>query len=441
MLRAGILIAAVAVALAGCGFAPIPGMGPTMRYPSSAEVPDTPQLPPMLTAPAISDEAMERAVEAGLARSEDETWRRIEGCLTPAPLAVGGNPFAGMRMGALDPRLSRARILKQQGLLDAAYVLLVDVLCEYSDSYSKSTVLLEMVSNREETGDFESAVWFVEAWMRADESSLTGQQELARQQAERFQSAQVGMLGSLMTGQQSAQIAQMMQQSGRDMRLQLLLPAATSYARLGDRERARQKLAEAQALMAAAPPSPGARDESAHRYYQLAEASARVGDVPGAMRAYAEGERRRDHSRPELTVGTLSLVLAELGQHGEAQRVAEATLAESAAWSIEPRPGDRADPGDRYAADVERVSYQLAGAGAIEIAHTTLAEVSIARGDGAAALRHLAQYDQAHARRLAAQQATSAAMQRYAGAAGGFAGVLDTVTAQLRATGDQDRAQ
>ena len=118
MLRAGILIAAVAVALAGCGFAPMPGMGPTMRHPSSADVLETTQLPPMLTAPTISDEAMERAVEAGLARSEDETWRRIEGCLTPAPLAVGGNPFAAMRMGALDPRLSRARILKQQGLLD-----------------------------------------------------------------------------------------------------------------------------------------------------------------------------------------------------------------------------------------------------------------------------------------------------------------------------------
>src|SRR5262245_18120318 len=131
----------------------------------------------MFTPPTISDEAKERAVQAGLARSEDATWRRIEGCLTPAPLAVGGNPFAGMRMGALDPRLSRARILKQQRLLDAAYVLLVDVLCEYPDSYSKSTVLLEMVSNREETGDFEAAVWFVEAWMRADGGSLTGAQE------------------------------------------------------------------------------------------------------------------------------------------------------------------------------------------------------------------------------------------------------------------------
>jgi hypothetical protein len=269
MFRAGIVVLTVAVTLTGCGFAPIPGLGPTMRQPSSAEIPETPELPPMFTPPAISDEAMDRAVEAGLARSEDETWRRIEGCLTPAPPPAGGNPFAGMRMAGLDPRLSRARILKQQGLLDAAYVLLVDVLCEYPDASSKSTVLLEMVSNREETGDFESAVWFVEAWSRADESSLTGQQEFARQQAARFQSAQGGMLGSLMTGQQSAQLTQMMQQQGRDMRLQLLLPAATSYARLGDRERARQKLAEAQALMAAAPPSPRERDASASRYYQL----------------------------------------------------------------------------------------------------------------------------------------------------------------------------
>src|SRR5262245_56701536 len=227
MLRAGILIAAVAVALAGFGFAPIPGMGPTMRHPSSAEMPETPELPPMLTAPTISDEAMERAVEAGLARSEDETWRRIEGCLTPVPLAVGGNPFAGMRMAAFDPRLSRARILKQQGLLDAAYVLLVDVLCEYRDGFSKSTVLLEMVSNREETGDFESAVWFVEAWTRADESSLTGQQERMRQQAERFQSMQRGMLGSLMTSQQSAELARAMQRGGLHMRVRVVWADAT----------------------------------------------------------------------------------------------------------------------------------------------------------------------------------------------------------------------
>ena len=441
MLRAGAVVLAVAVTLTGCGFAPIPGMGPTMRQPSSTEISQTSELPPMLTAPTISDEAMERAVEAGLARSEDETWRRIEGCLTPAPLAAGGNPFAGMRMAGLDPRLSRARVLKQQGLLDAAYVLLVDVLCEYTDGNSKSTVLLEMVSNREETGDFETAVWFVEAWSRADESSLTGQQEFARQQAARFQSAQGGMLGSLITGQQSAQLTQMMQQQGRDMRLQLLLPAATSYARLGDRERARQKLAEAQALMAAAPPSPRERDASAHRYYQLAEASARVGDVPGAMRAYAEGERRRDRTRPDLSGPMLSRVLVEIGEHGEAQRVAEATLAESATWSTEPRPANGSDPSDRVAADVERVSYQLAGAGALEVAYTALAEISIARGDGAAALRYLAQYDQAHARRLAAQQATSAAMQQYAGTMGGMAGVLDTVSAQLRATAYKERAQ
>jgi hypothetical protein len=32
----------------------------------------------------ISDEAMDRAVQVGLARSEDDTWRMVERCLAPA---------------------------------------------------------------------------------------------------------------------------------------------------------------------------------------------------------------------------------------------------------------------------------------------------------------------------------------------------------------------
>ena len=104
-------------------------------------------------------------------------------------------PIAGQlafRSASLDPRLGRARVLKQQGLLDASYVLLVDVLCEYTDASSKSTVLSEMVGNREEAGDLETAVWFVEGWIRADEASLRSQQSIARQQQAQIQSAQGG---------------------------------------------------------------------------------------------------------------------------------------------------------------------------------------------------------------------------------------------------------
>ena len=144
-------------------------------------------------------------------------------------------------------------MLKQQGLLDASYVLLVDVLCEYTDGSSKSSVLSEMVSNREEAGDLETAVWFVEGWLRADEASLLSQQSIVRQQQAQIQSAQ-GRLGALMgSGGFSAEMTRTMERQARDMRARMLLPAATSYARLGDVDRARGKLAEAQAVMAAQP--------------------------------------------------------------------------------------------------------------------------------------------------------------------------------------------
>src|SRR6185369_5052506 len=130
---------------------------------------------------------------------------------------VDVNQLGAFRSASLDPRLGRARVLKQQGLLDAAYVLLVDVLCEYTDAGSKSTVLMELVSNREEAGDSESAVWFVEGWIRADEANLTSQQAIAGQQQARIQSAQ-GRLGSLMSGRgpQMAEVNRLMQRQALD---------------------------------------------------------------------------------------------------------------------------------------------------------------------------------------------------------------------------------
>jgi hypothetical protein len=44
---------------------------------------------------------MDRAVQAGLARSDDETWRLIEGCLTPGP-------------SPLEQMLERARDLRRR---------------------------------------------------------------------------------------------------------------------------------------------------------------------------------------------------------------------------------------------------------------------------------------------------------------------------------------
>ena len=345
----------VAIGVAGCGLAGgVPGLGMGVAGPTPLEGPSEADIQQAFTPPVISDEAMERAVQAGLARSEDETWRMVERCLVPqrsqieqmlenlqdARRAPGGgvNPMGALRSASLDPRLGRARVLKQQGLLDAAYILLVDVLCEYTDASSKSTVLMELVGNREEAGDPESAVWFVQGWIRADEAGLKSQQAIVQQQQARLGAAQ-GRLGALMGGAQTAEMTRVMQRQARDMRVRMLMPVATSYARLGDLDRARQAIAEAQALMAAAPAGADGGEDAGHLHYMLAEAAARVGDMAASQRAYAEGERRRrDRARPDPSGASLSLVLAELGQHVEARRLAEATLAEAAGWSMEPRP-------------------------------------------------------------------------------------------------------
>ena len=439
----------LATATAGCGLAGVPGVG--LGGPRTAADLDEGPLPPTFTAPVVSDEAMERAIQAGLARSDEDTWRMVERCLTPSRSAIeqllegraaGRGDVAQLgafRVAGMDPRLARARVLKQQGLLDAAYVLLVDVLCEYTDASSKSTVLTELVANREEAGDLESAVWFVEGWIRADESTLASQQAIARQQQARFQSVQ-GRLGPLMSGAQTAEMSRMMEGHSRDARVRMLLPVATSYARLGDLERARKKIAEVQALLAA---SPGAGTEDAgYLYFMLAEAAARAGDLPTALRAFAEAERRRGRARPDHSGALLAMVLAELGHHAEARRLAEATLAEARGWTMEPRPRrGRADATDQLDADLERVGNQLAAAGAVEAALTALVEVSVAGGDGEAALRHLAEYERAHARRLEAQRALAAAMQRYSSVMGGLGSLFDGISAQFRATAYKERAQ
>ena len=455
--RRGIVLVLVTIAAAGCGFAGVPGMGPGFGGSRpSVEEPDTPPVP-RFSAPVISDEAMERAVQAGLARSDDETWRKIQGCLTPGRSQVeqmmeqlqsqrrpGAQPDPGQlafRSASLDPRLGRARVLKQQGLLDASYVLLVDVLCEYTDGSSKSSVLSEMVSNREEAGDLETAVWFVEGWLRADEASLLSQQSIVRQQQAQIQSAQ-GRLGALMgSGGFSAEMTRTMERQARDMRARMLLPAATSYARLGDVDRARGKLAEAQAVMGPNPAGGGREEDSSHLYYMFAEAAARIGDLPAAQRAHAEGERRRDRARPDPSAASLSLVYAQLGHYDEARRLAEATVAEAAGWSMEPRPARGSDPSDRMGADLERAGNRMAAAATVETADTALVEVAVARGEGEAALRYLAAYDAAHAKRLETQRELTTAMQSFSSSMGGFAPVFESVSAQLRATAYKERAQ
>ena len=78
-----IVLVLVALAGPGCGLAGVPG--PDARLGRSMPAPpgDFDVAQPRLAAPVISDEAMDRAVQAGLARSDDDTRRMLERCLTP----------------------------------------------------------------------------------------------------------------------------------------------------------------------------------------------------------------------------------------------------------------------------------------------------------------------------------------------------------------------
>ena len=116
-------------------------------------------------------------------------------------------------------------------------------------------------------------------------------------------------------------------------------------------------------------------------------------------------------------------------------------MAEAAGWSMEPRRDRRADPTDRMDADLERAGNRMAAAATVEIADTALVEVAVARGDGEAALRYLAAYDAAHARRLESQRALATAMQRFSSAWGDSRLSSNPSSAQMRATAYKERAQ
>ena len=394
-MTSGALAIVLAVTLAGCGGVDVPGslgLGRIALPPDQDSQPIDEQ-PPAFVVPRLSDDAMERAVQAGLARSDDETWRMIQGCLTPGRSQIeemleqrqgqrrpGAQPDPAQftfRSASLDPRLGRARVLKQQGLLDASYVLLVDVLCEYTDASSKSTVLAEMVSNREEAGDLETAVWFVEGWLRADEATLSSSQSITRQQRRR---AVQGRLGALMGGGLSAEMARTMERQAREMRARMLLPAATSYARLGDRR-----------------PGPGqARRGAGDDGIEPAPAA-------GGRRTPATcttcWPRRRCGSAicrplnalgPKETGGVTGPAPIPRSPRSPSCTPSSATTTRPGAWP-RPRwpkppagrwslvPARGADPSDRMGADLERAGNRLAAAAAVETAETALVEVAVAR--------------------------------------------------------------
>jgi tetratricopeptide (TPR) repeat protein len=225
-------------------------------------------------------------------------------------------------------------LLHQQGQLDLGYALGVELLCEWPDALSKVAILPMLAFNRAQAGDLESAVWF---------------------------------------GEHAVQAAQARAPSGvsRAKNPQWLLLLAWGYARLGDRDKARERLEEAESIIedSIIPRRPG--NPAAALLLQLVTAYARLGDVARSRAALARWERGTTGSQESAAglLGGVAEVYAEAGHHDDAAKVAMRALATSG------HPGSDA-----------------LGHGQ---AHLALARVHLARNDGAGALQSLEQYDAA----------------------------------------------
>ncbi|HKD17886.1 MAG TPA: hypothetical protein VKG23_08450, partial [Thermoanaerobaculia bacterium] len=122
---------------------------------------DTPALPTARPgdAPGLTASTMDAA---GRADACNEAKRARDAS------AAGGRRSSAEPSAALasTSRLAQARLLQRQGLLDAAYALLVDQLCDPSDR-DPVAVLETLAENRERAGDLERAVWFEERVVEA----------------------------------------------------------------------------------------------------------------------------------------------------------------------------------------------------------------------------------------------------------------------------------
>lgn len=167
----------------------------------------------------------------------------------PEPRSRGGElPRQVPGQAMMDPRWRQGWMLTQQGLFEEAYGLFLEVLCAWPDYLSKRQVLQFIAINRAQSGDFETAVWSQEKVEEFDQS--------------------FGSKGK----------------RGADPRSRVAI--ADLYIHAGDTERARQRLAEVEAVLKT-PEGLRLVESTPSFYLSLAIAYAWLPDLPASYGALA----------------------------------------------------------------------------------------------------------------------------------------------------------
>ena len=248
-----------------------------------------------------------------------------------------------------DPRFFRADHLQKQGLVDAAYVMLLDLLCEWPDALSKNMILASLAGNREGAGDLEAAIWFTEKHSESEVMRGIGRATSPEH-----------VLG--------------------------LLRIAEWYTMLGDNKRAKEKIAEAESILGG-PQGREVRNSLPEVYLALAKVYVLVDNIGRSQQLIETWKQAAADSRNAqtyvshggdeifveknmfLTLVGLGRAYIRAGEYTHAERIAKQVL----------RMSDRTDQFARM------------------IAFEILARISIAKGDGNTALRYGRQYEEARA--------------------------------------------
>jgi CHAT domain-containing protein len=249
--------------------------------------------------------------------------------------------------------------------------MLLAVLCEWQDASSKIQILEALMRNRENAGDLEGAVWFGEKHLAAEKYRFSFLSRLAQKSAKG-----------------KGEELKAMERVTSDLGIFSLLKVAEWYARLGDRPKARQKIAEVESIVRRLQSEGDRRSFVAGTlpmiYPTLARAYILTGDISGsreALNRWRAGPESLSSEGLNLTpvfLASLSEAYAKVGEYTEAKRLAETVLK-----------------------SVDKASS--VGQASRLPALMSLAQTAIGERNGAAALQYLREFEEAIARLLQAE--------------------------------------
>lgn len=272
----------------------------------------------------------------------------------------------------MDPELvRRVSTLQAQGLVEAADTLLLDALCRFPGNQTKLWALHTLAQNRETAGDPEGAIWFLE----------------------KSRDVMRIMVANSLESMPAAARARATPAVRPQENISMVLKLARLYAELGDSERARAELSQADAL---ARGGPGAEDQ---HLAELSEIYGLLGDMASARQRARAWEQAVGVTGPPQSWrpgahsifdrwGQLAAIIrmyVDAGDLGEVERLA--AVAERALAAPDIATGVRDGQFARRAAELNL--------------HLSLVIAAIATGDGVTAIRHL---DAAEARQVAMQR-------------------------------------